>query len=345
MAITDPSPRALTRREFLKLGTIGVGLTAAATACAPLNPDQASAPTRVPDLARPHDMAGMLSAMTDTTLTLRSPDRARQLSLASNIHVYAPTKTEISRNDLIAGTTVGVWLDEQAAQVTSIQILPLLAGMHDVPADVPQPQPTGETRSFGPLTLISRAGWGAAPPNLNARAEHGVFDPVTNPEGWLVYPEPLSLAFNTVVVHHSALHLDDGPRIIQELHMSIKGYADIAYHFVVDSLGELYEGRVLNARGAHTGGHNTGTVGVVLMGNFNVVEPFTAQMKTLRRLIAYLRDAYYITHIAGHRDFQPDETECPGRYLEKQLPTLATDLSMKFGTDGYVPPAWSKSTK
>jgi hypothetical protein len=38
--------------------------------------------------------------------------------------------------------------------------------------------------------------------------------------------------------------------------MSVKGYADIGYHIVIDSFGVLYEGRVLNARGAHTGGHN-----------------------------------------------------------------------------------------
>ena len=195
------------------------------------------------------------------------------------------------------------------------------------------------SKSLAELTGVD---WGAAPADVNARAEHGLFDPVTNPEGWLIYAEPLTQTFNTAVVHHSALSLSDGPRAIQELHMRVKGYADIGYHIVIDSFGVLYEGRVLNARGAHTGGHNTGTVGIVLLGNFNVIQPFAVQLGALRLLTAYLKVAYHITHLAGHRDFQPDETECPGLYLEQRLPALAAALDLKFGTDGYVPPPWSK---
>ena len=194
--------------------------------------------------------------------------------------------------------------------------------------------------SSGQLTLITRAGWGAALPDLQAQAEHGLFDPTINPEGWLMYREPLANAFNTVVVHHSALPLADGPRAIQQAHMGLKGYADIGYHYLIDGVGDLFEGRTLRARGAHTGGYNTGTVGVVLLGNFNVVDPFTRAWQTLSRLISYLRDAYHITHVAGHHDFQPEETECPGAHLESRLPALAVELKMKFGTDGYIVPAW-----
>jgi hypothetical protein len=163
---------------------------------------------------------------------------------------------------------------------------------------------------------------------------------MNNPEGWLMYRGSLANVFNTVVVHHSALALADGPREIQRAHMGLKGYADMGYHFLIDGLGDPYEGRTLRARGAHSGGHNTGTVGVVLLGNFNVVEPFTRAWQTLHDLIAYLRDAYHITHVAGHHDFQPEETECPGARMRKRLPALAAELSMSFGTDGYVVPEW-----
>jgi hypothetical protein len=193
------------------------------------------------------------------------------------------------------------------------------------------------------LTLITRDGWGAAPPNLQASAEHGLFDPDVNPEGWLMYRGALTHVFNTVVVHHSALPLADGPRAIQQAHMGLKGYADIGYHFLIDGMGDLYEGRSLRARGAHTGGHNTGTVGIVLLGNFNVVEPFTYALQTLRDLSAYLHEAYNITYIAGHQDFQPEETECPGSHLVAQLPELAIELNMKFGTAGYVVPEWVRT--
>jgi len=65
--------------------------------------------------------------------------------------------------------------------------------------------------------------------------------------------------------------------------------------------------------------------------------------QTLRNVITYLRDDYHIDYVAGHYDFQPDETECPGKHLEVRLPVLAADLRMKFGTGGYVVPEWIKT--
>jgi hypothetical protein len=67
-------------------------------------------------------------------------------------------------------------------------------------------------------------------------------------------------------------------------------------------------------------------------------EPPEAQMASLRTLSACLIDAYDITHIAGHRDFQPGITDCPGDSLEVLLPSLAAELGIEFGTEGYAGP-------
>ena len=184
--------------------------------------------------------------------------------------------------------------------------------------------------------VVSRVEWGAIDPKLNS--VEGVYDPVTNPGGWMTYDEPLEKVLTTIIVHHSALPLSDGPREIQQMHFEFKGYADIAYQFLIDETGQIYEGRSLTVRGAHTGGHNTGTVGIVLLGNFMIDEPTKAQLVALRGLSACLVDAYTITHIAGHRDFQPEITECPGDNLEALLPDLASDLGIEFGTAGYAGP-------
>jgi hypothetical protein len=192
--------------------------------------------------------------------------------------------------------------------------------------------------------ILSRAEWGAAEPDHDAHAERGLFDPVANPNGWLVYPPgPLADALHTLVVHHSALPATDGALAIQRLHMERRGYADIGYHFVVDNSGLIYAGRDLNVRGAHTGGANTGTVGVVLLGNFEHAEPEPAQLDSLRQLAAYLASAFALTHLAGHADFQPGATLCPGKHLAPLLPALAVGLGLTFGTGGYVPPDWSRS--
>ncbi len=188
------------------------------------------------------------------------------------------------------------------------------------------------------LNLITRASWGAVQPQIDASGEHGLFDPISNREGWMVYPEPLSDMLNTIVVHHSALPLSDGALEIQQKHTELKGFADIGYHFLIDERGQFYEGRSINVRGAHTGGHNTGTVGISLLGNFELTEPREAQLMTLKAVIRCLTDLYQITHLAGHRDFQPDETVCPGSDLAALLPELAAELGLEFGTDGYDPP-------
>ncbi|MBN1313353.1 MAG: N-acetylmuramoyl-L-alanine amidase [Anaerolineae bacterium] len=191
--------------------------------------------------------------------------------------------------------------------------------------------------SLDSLGIVPRAEWGAAEPRIED-SEEGVYDPVSNPEGWLVYSEPLEDVLNTIIVHHSALPVSDGPREIQQLHFDFKDYADIAYHFVIDETGTIYEGRALNVRGAHTGGYNTGTVGIVLLGDFQIIEPTDAQLSALRILSAYLIDRYGITHMAGHRSFMPGVTECPGANLEYLLPDLAVELDIEFGTGGYRGP-------
>lgn len=197
-----------------------------------------------------------------------------------------------------------------------------------------------ETTLFGPLTMITRSGWGARPLDPGASGETAPFDPQTNPGGLLVYPEPLSDWLRTIVVHHTALPLSDGPREIQALHMDERGYADVAYHFMIDPEGFLYEGRPLNLRGAHVAGYNTGSIGVVLIGNFEVLEPTSAQLDTLNILVAHLAETFPVTHLAGHKDFNPQETQCPGAHLSPILPEIAARQNLLYGTGGYVAPAW-----
>jgi hypothetical protein len=192
------------------------------------------------------------------------------------------------------------------------------------------------------LEMVSREAWGSAAPDHTARAERGLFDARTNPGGWLVYAAPLRDVLNTLVVHHSALPLSDGPLEIQRLHMERRGFADIGYHFVIGALGQIYAGRDLAVRGAHVGGANTGTVGAALLGNFEREQPAEAQLESLRRLGAYLADAYALTHLAGHQDFQPGVTLCPGHELAPLLPGLAGELELEYGTGGFVRPPWSR---
>ena len=216
------------------------------------------------------------------------------------------------------------WLIYQVVQVRNVSL-----------RDLPPPKPT----------IISRAEWNARPLNLEAPEEFGAFDPQTNPAGVLTYPDDLRSVLNTIVVHHSAYPYA-GPQEVQDLHMDRRGFADIAYHFLIDAEGTIYEGRELNVRGAHVQGFNTGSVGIVLLGNFNEEQPGEDQLSSLRSLVDYLRYNYEIRYLAGHKDYpdqSPDGTECPGDHLYPLLSDLANSLGMKHGIEGYVGPTDSNN--
>jgi hypothetical protein len=185
------------------------------------------------------------------------------------------------------------------------------------------------------LPMRKRADWQAAAVRKVSRVEFGDFDARLNPNGWRVYEEPLTQVLRSIVIHHSALPLTDGPREIQQLHFDGQGLADIAYHFLIDARGILYEGRDITVRGAHVGGHNTGSVGVCLLGNFENADPTQVQRDMLDSLVIALRDAFGITHLAGHRDFQPGATVCPGERFAPILPALAATHGLVFGVGGY----------
>jgi hypothetical protein len=195
------------------------------------------------------------------------------------------------------------------------------------------------------LNIVPRAEWGAHEPRYQTSPnEHGLYHPLTNPEGWRVYDQPLHQILTTLVVHHSALGQNGTPLEIQELQFKHQQFADIAYHFVIGNDGQIYAGRDLQVRGAHTGGYNTGTVGVVLTGNFQNDSPSPLQLASLVKLAQALRHDYGIRYLSSHRDFQVGITECPGEHLYERLPDIAQQSGLIFSTAGYRPPTPQKNS-
>jgi len=186
-----------------------------------------------------------------------------------------------------------------------------------------------------PFHIIPRPEWGALPPDQQAPGERSPYDPVHNPDGLLIYNKPLAAVLHTIIVHHTAARWRHDPRQVQQWHMTRFGFADVGYHFLIGLWGEVYEGRSLEVRGAHTTGFNTGSIGIVLMGNFEWWPPTAVQLLSLQALTTALTKTYSLTHLAGHRDFQPGETVCPGKHLAASLTAIAAAASLEFGVDGF----------
>ena len=69
-------------------------------------------------------------------------------------------------------------------------------------------------------------------------------------------------------------------------------YSDMAYNFLVDRYGRLYEGRAggmdRNVLGGHTAGFNQNTFAVSAIGNFDTYKPTTAEADAMVSSIARL---------------------------------------------------------
>ena len=72
--------------------------------------------------------------------------------------------------------------------------------------------------------------------------------------------------------------------------------------------------------GAHVLGHNVGTVGICLMGNFEDETPTAAALLSLDHVRTRLVPGGADVPLLGHREHRGHETTaCPGRRLEAAL--------------------------
>jgi hypothetical protein len=187
--------------------------------------------------------------------------------------------------------------------------------------------------------IITRAEWGAREPNHDAVNEKGFYS-LENPEGWREYEGDIRDIYQTVVVHHSVVYEGDDLSTMQEIqneHMDDRGWADVGYPFGVGKTGQIFEGRDMKVRGTHVERYNTGSVGVVFFGNFQIDTPSLEQLEAGRQLINWLALRLELTHLAGHHDFN-DFTVCPGTNMYFYLDAFASSAGLVLGIGGYEPP-------
>jgi len=201
-------------------------------------------------------------------------------------------------------------------------------------------------------SMITRAGWGA---NESLRKPGLVYD--------------TSIA--KIIVHHTGTPNDitDYAGLARSIlaQETAGEYLDIAYNWLIDPNGNLYEGRWAqdyppgvphtgealgaNVRGAHAIYHNSFTVGVALMGNYEIADPSPAMIDTLVNFLAWKCSRWGLDpresgiynasngavenlfNICGHRD--TSATACPGIRVESMLPTLRQRVAGRMFGGGY----------
>lgn len=149
-----------------------------------------------------------------------------------------------------------------------------------------------------------------------------------------------------ITIHHEGMEVEsvsstsavkEQLRKIQASHKERLHAGDIGYHFIIDCNGRVWEGRPIKYQGAHAGNGdaNRGNIGIVLMGNFEVQKPTRAQLDSLRALTSYLMSKYHVTssRLYTHREIRAKygigDTECPGRYLQREVDMMRKVLVAK----------------
>lgn len=151
------------------------------------------------------------------------------------------------------------------------------------------------------IEIIDRQGWGARAPRRRSTI------PVPTPELWL---------HHTAGNHAGAA----GMRSIQNFHMDIRGWSDIAYSFVIDRTTlDVFHARGAGVLGGHTFGRNSISHAICVMGNFDNTSVSNALVDRVAELVKHGHEQGWWPSMltGGHRDVRA--TSCPGDNLYSQI--------------------------
>jgi len=125
-----------------------------------------------------------------------------------------------------------------------------------------------------------------------------------------------------IILHHSLTK--DSETVswsaIREYHMDRKGWRNIGYHYgieLVKKTPEIFIGRFEGDSGAHTRNYNKKSIGICLVGNYDLEQPSYEKWDLLLRLTKNIAFRYEIPieHILGHRQIA-NYKSCPGKLFD-----------------------------
>lgn len=313
---------------------------------------------RTLDAGRRFTMLGVLCTMpadgAGVTLRLRtSPDGRRWSGW-----LEAPLELAAESGGRVRAFTEPVWTGAaRYAQIVAAgdaDAPQALAGVRLVALDTTSTAAATAPATRAATTSREAARRGARPP-IVTRSQWGA------DESWRG-TAPDYAKIRLIVIHNTAGSNDytqaEAPGVVRGVyayHTRSLGWNDIAYNFLVDRFGTIYEGRAggmtRGVVGAHVLGFNTGSSGISLMGNFNTDAPPPAALDALDQLLAWklrlhklkplgttkvrcLTSSKYragtlvtLPVIVGHR--QVNNTDCPGGIFFPLLPLVRLEAAGK----------------
>lgn len=185
--------------------------------------------------------------------------------------------------------------------------------------------------------IISRAEWGSPEPNSSE---------------W----QPSYHKLNRVIVHHTATGESSDSyadvRAIWQYHARNLGWGDIGYNYIIDSKGNIFQGRYydhdyarryqVEVQGGHAYYNNENTIGISLIGDYRYTTLSDPAYTSLSQMIGYKLAPYRIDPAGtgplgdaavGH--YQVGQTSCPGTNVISQMDRIKRNASDYY--KNYLP--------
>lgn len=141
------------------------------------------------------------------------------------------------------------------------------------------------------------------------------------------WPNRDTAGITDITIHHSAGTDTETIADMANWHVNGRGWPGIAYHFVIDKKGQIYQTNPIEKYTYHNGFNNRGAIGICVQGNFENTYPSGAQIYALYWLIRYLKQKYpSIKYLMGHKEYE-GTTLCPGKNINLDLMRTGTGLS------------------
>ena len=232
----------------------------------------------------------------------------------------------------------------------------------DGPRSLMWQQPEAQASHILQPPIVTRAQWGADE-SLRCSPDG------TPKSSWSFYPT------GKLIVHHTVTANNDPDpaatvRAIYVYHVQGRGFIDIAYNFLIDASGTIYKGRYSGPNGtcssdsptgedplgrgvtgAHTGGWNSGTMGIAILGTYTSTPITPPARAALVEHLAWESERHFLDplatttftnpasgttrtapNVSGHRDWTA--TQCPGGALYAQLPAIRQEVAARVGQIG-----------
>ncbi|SFL92525.1 N-acetylmuramoyl-L-alanine amidase [Geodermatophilus ruber] len=301
-------------------------------------------------------------AVTAVTVQLRTRSEAGRWGEWTTVEQDDVEQEEPSASADVRGGTAPVW----TGPARGVEVIVQAADgstPRDVQVELIDPGTSAADAAPGTPEITDQAHAAATMPPVYSRAQWGA------DESLMTWGAEYAPTIKAATIHHTAdgntYTAADVPGILRSMyayHAVSRGWGDIGYNVIVDKFGRAWEGRAgglaSTVVGAHAGGFNTGTFGVSMLGNYDLVAPPQVMLETVASVVAWKLSLYGVDPkgtttltsggggtakyaageqvtlptVFGHRDV--GSTACPGKYAYSRMGDIRAMVAAKWVPGG-----------